>query len=287
MNTIMTQKNAKTMMMVVLSSFLMAFALNNFVSPNQLLPGGFTGVSYLTTESLSKFFGVHIPISVFLLALNIPAALIAFRHVSARFTVFSLMHVFLLSFFITVVPRIIIVDDKLLGAIFGGVIYGFGNILVLKGGSSGGGTDFLVLAYSNRKGEEAWHYVLYFNATLIAVAGTLFGWERAMYAIIFQFVNTKIIEQMHTHYKRVALHIITSKGDAMSELLVKKTRHGVTITDGYGAFSKQEKQILFTVISIYEVDELVEEIKLIDPHVFVNITKSERIIGNYYTKPID
>lgn len=275
------------MIMVVLSAFIMAFALNNFVSPNHLIPGGFTGVSYLLTETLSKYFGIHIPISLFLLAFNIPAALIAFRHVSARFTIFSLMHVFLLSFFIPIVPRMILVDDKLLGAVFGGVIYGFGNILVLKGGSSGGGTDFLALAYSNRKGEEAWRYVLYFNATIIATAGILFGPERAMYAIFFQFVNTKIIEQMHTHYKRVALQIITSKGDQISELLVKRTRHGVTVSDGYGAFSKQERQILFTVISIFEVDELVEEIKGVDPQVFINITKSERIIGNYYTRPID
>ena len=108
-------------------------------------------------------------------------------------------------------------DDVLLICIFGGIINGFAISLCLLGRATSGGTDFIAVAVSERMNVDAWNYVLLGNAAMLAVAGFLFGWDKALYSIVFQFASTQIVHMLNPRYKRTTLFIISDKSEDIYE----------------------------------------------------------------------
>ena len=110
-----------------------------------------------------------------------------------KFTLYSCQCIVLVSIFTDLVPTIPITEDLLLICVFGGLITGFAVSLCLRARATSGGTDFIAIALSERKNIDAWNYILAGNAVMLTVAGLLFGWERALYSIIFQFTSTQTV----------------------------------------------------------------------------------------------
>ena len=104
---------------------------------------------------------------------------------------FSLLQVFLASLFLKVCQFQPLFNDILLNITFGGVSYGLMAVLVLRGNASTGGTDFIALYISNKKGKSIWEYVFVFNTLILMIFGSMFGWIHAGYSILFQFISTK------------------------------------------------------------------------------------------------
>ena len=113
----------------------------------------------------------------------------------------------------------------LLICIFGGIINGFAISLCLRGRATSGGTDFIAVALSERLHVDAWNYVLAGNAVMLVIAGALFGWESALYSIIFQFASTQVVHLLNPRYKRTTLFIITSHPDELYEQIRLQTHH--------------------------------------------------------------
>ena len=180
-----------SLLAVVISGFLQAFTLKVFIQPSNLLSSGFLGVSILMNQ-IAGLFGVELSISMLLIMLNIPVAILCYRGISARFTFYSILQVFVGSFFIRVLNfEPLFVDDTMLNVIFGGVLNGLYVSLALKGNASTGGMDFVALFVSNRNGKTIWQEVFLFNTLLLLIFGALFGWKHAGYSIIFQYISTK------------------------------------------------------------------------------------------------
>ena len=178
-------------------------------------------------------------------------------------------------------------DDKLLNIIFGGALYGIMTTIALKANASTGGTDFIALYVSNKKNKSIFNYVFVFNATMLVIFGTMFGWENAGYSILFQFISTKTIETFYHRYARVTLQITTSHPDEVIKCLMDNYRHGLSRVDGVGGYSGRNISLLHTVVSGYEVDEMVNLMRQNDPHVIVNVLKTEDFYGGFYLKPIE
>lgn len=276
-----------TLVCVVLAGFFQAAIIQVFMKPMNLLSSGFTGVAILIENITSTFFGFSFSTSLGMLALNIPVALFCSKTISKRFTIFSLIQVFCASFFLRVLKFGPLFDDPLLNIIFGGFSYGLMTVLALKGNASTGGTDFVALYISNKKGKSIWGQVFIFNACLIIIFGAMFGWEYAGYSILFQFISTKTIDSFYHRYERMTLQITTSKPDEVIAAYIKHYRHGLSRLDGYGGYSKSPMSILHTVVSSYEVSEVVELLREVDPHVIVNAFKTENFFGHFYLKPIE
>ncbi|MCI5774031.1 MAG: YitT family protein [Erysipelotrichaceae bacterium] len=276
-----------TLVCVVLAGFFQAAIIQVFMKPMNLLSSGFTGVAILIENVTSTFFGFSFSTSLGMLALNIPVALFCSKTISKRFTFFSLLQVFCASLFLKVLHFGPLFDDPLLNIIFGGFSYGLMTVLALKGNASTGGTDFIALYISNKKGKSIWSYVFIFNACLIVIFGAMFGWEYAGYSILFQFISTKTIESFYHRYERMTLQITTTKPDEVIDTYIKHYRHGISRLDGHGGYSKAEMSILHTVVSSYEVVEVVELLREVDPHVIVNAFKTENFFGGFYLKPIE
>ena len=129
---------------------------------------------------------------------------------------------------------------------------------------------------------------LYVNACILITAGALFGWERALYSIVFQYVSTTVIHVLYRKYQQTTLFIVTQFPDEISALIYDMTNHGSTIIYGRGAHEEEkEKSVVYSVISATQVTKAINAIKIRDPEAFVNVFKSERISGKFYRIPED
>lgn len=280
-------RNIITLICVVVSGFLQAAIIQIFMQPMNLLSSGFTGVAILIERITSTFLGFSFSTSLGMLALNIPVAIFCSKTISKRFVFFSLVQVFCASLFLKVLDFGPLFDDALLNIIFGGFSYGLMTVLALKGNASTGGTDFVALYISNKKGKSIWSYVFIFNACLIVIFGAMFGWEYAGYSILFQFISTKTIDSFYHRYERMTLQITTSKPDEVIQAYIKNYRHGISRLDGHGGYSGAPMSLLHTVVSSYEVTDVVQLLREVDSHIIVNAFKTENFFGHFYLKPIE
>ena len=222
-----------------------------------------------------------------MVALNIPVALFCYRHIGKKFVLFSMVQVVLASVFLRVIKSEPLFDDVLLNICFGGFLYGLAVSVALKGNASTAGMDFIALYVSNRMGKSIWQYVFAFNCCLLCVFGALFGWEHAGYSILFQFIAARTIDSFYHRFKRVTLQITTQKPDQVVKEYVGTCRRGISVVEGYGGYSGKKMSLMHTVVSTYEVHDILLRLKAIDPAVIVNVMPTESFVGSFYQKPLD
>lgn len=279
-------KTLITLTAVLISSLLQTYVIQAFIQPSNLLSSGFTGVAILINK-ITNLYGYDISISIASIALNLPVALICYKDISPRFTAFSLIQVFLTSIFLKVFQFFPIFDDVILNVAFGGFAYGISVVIALRGNASTGGTDFIALFVSNKIGKSIWEYVFIFNSIILCIFGAMFGWQYAGYSILFQFISTKTISSFHHRYERVTLQITTEKEKEVIDEYINKYRHGISCVNAIGGYSKKEMKLLHTVVSSYEVNDIVSLMKEIDPKVIINVLKTETFFGGFYRRPIE
>lgn len=290
LNEIRKNKKIKfliTFVCVVVAAFAQAYVIQVFIRPANLLSSGFTGVAILVEKITSTYFDFSFSTSLGMVLLNVPVAIICYKSISPKFTFFSLLEVFLASFFLKVMTFPPIFDDVLLNITFGGFAYGLATVVALKGNASTGGTDFIALYISNRKGKSIWGYVFLFNTVILVIFGSMFGWEYAGYSILFQFISTKTIDSFYHRYERVTLQITTVCPQEIIDCYIQHYRHGISKVNAIGGYSQKEMALLHTVVSSYEVQDIVDLLRKVDSHIIVNVLKTENFFGGFYQAPID
>jgi len=271
---------------VVASAFLQAFTMNTFLTPMELLPSGFTGIAALL-ERITGLFGIHFSTSVGMVLLNIPVAVFCYSHIGKKFVLFSMLQIVLTSILMRVLTVEPLFEDVLLNICFGGFLYGLALSIALKGNASTGGMDFIALYVSNRIGKSIWQYVFVFNCCLLCVFGMLFGWEHAGYSILFQFISTRTIESFYHRFKRVTLQITTQEAETVVKEYISFCKHGISVMDGYGGYSKKKMSLLHTVVSSYEVQDVIYHLRKVDPKIIINVIPTENFFGGFYQKPLE
>ena len=275
-----------TIVAVIASALLQTFVIQAFIRPANLLSGGFTGVAILI-DRITSLYGYSFSTSLGMLALNIPVAFLCSKTISVRFTFYSMMQVFLASFFLKVLHFQPMFNDVMLNVVFGGFLYGIGIVIALRGNASTGGTDFIALYVSNKTGRSIWEYVFAGNVLILCIFGFIFGWIYAGYSILFQYISTRTISAFHHRYERVTLQITTSKAEAVIRAYIAHYRHGISCVDAVGGYSHKKMNLLHTVVSSYEVPDIVALMREEDPHVIVNMIKTENFYGGFYQAPME
>ena len=274
-----------TIVAVIASALLQTFVIQAFIRPANLLSGGFTGVAILI-DRITSLYGYSFSTSLGMLALNIPVAFLCSKSISVRFTFYSMMQVFLASFFLKVLHFQPMFNDVMLNVVFGGFLYGIGIVIALRGNASTGGTDFIALYVSNKTGRSIWEYVFAGNVLILCIFGFIFGWIYAGYSILFQYISTRTISAFHHRYERVTLQITTSKAEVI-RAYIAHYRHGISCVDAVGGYSHKKMNLLHTVVSSYEVPDIVALMREEDPHVIVNMIKTENFYGGFYQAPME
>lgn len=219
MNVLNEKKGAKRelkrILFLSIGAALIAFNIKSFVRTGGLFPGGFSGITILIQQIASTFFDLEIPYTAIYIPVNLIPVYIGFKYIGKKFTFYSFYVIALSSILTDIMPAVTITYDVLLICIFGGIINGFAISLCLYVGASAGGTDFISIYMSEKKGIDAWNYILVGNIGILTVAGILFGFDKALYSIIFQFCTTQIISAMYKRYQKHTLWIITEKPNAV------------------------------------------------------------------------
>ncbi len=275
-------KEIRTFVLLSAGAFLFAFNLISFVRTGDLFPSGFSGVAVLIQRILAKYLSINIPFTVLYVPVNLPPVYIGFKYIGKRFTFYSLYAIVLMSVIADILPTVKITSDMLLIAVFGGILNGVAATLCLLSGASGGGVDFLSIFFSEKKGIDMWNYILLGNVALLLIAGFLFGWEAALYSIIFQFVATQILHTLYKRYQKHTLLIITEKAEEAYHRINELTNHDATIFKGTGCYEGAERQMLYSVVSSDEVSQVIKVIHEVDPSAFINSLRTEQIEGRFY-----
>ena len=281
------KKDTKRLLVICLAAVVMAGNIKTFVRAGDLFPGGATGLTILIQRVVERFFDVKLPYSLVNILLNALPIYIGFRYIGKKFTLYSCVMIFLTGFLTDIMPSYVVTYDTLLISIFGGMINGFAISVCLLMNATTGGTDFLAIYFSDKKGVDSFNLILGLNIVILSVAGFLFGWDKALYSIIFQFASTQVLHVLYKKYQKKTLFIVTNRPKEVCQIITETTHHGATILDGEGFYEGKERSVVYSVVSSAECKTVIQSVKAVDPQAFINAVRTEELTGRFYQKPAD
>lgn len=279
--------DGKRLFLVCLGALIFSFNMISFVRAGNLLPGGIAGITVLIQQIGREYFHVSIPYSVGNLLLNSIPIFIGIRFVGKKFTLYSCLMIVLSSILTDVLPVQPITYDELLVAVFGGLINGFSIGLCLLGKASSGGLDIVAVFLSRKWNIDAWNYTLMLNAVILVTAGLIFGWDRALYSIIFQFTSTQVVHLLYQKHRQHTLLIVTNHSREVYTTISQYTSHGATVFRGIGSYDGQERDMVYSVVSSDEVKMVLKKVREVDPAAFINTLRTDYMTGRFIQKKED
>jgi uncharacterized membrane-anchored protein YitT (DUF2179 family) len=267
--------------LILTGTFLQAVALRLFMVPAQLASGGISGISQL----IHHFTGWSIGLMVFVG--NIPLFLLGWRLLGGRrFALRTLVAVLAYSFFTEAVlwlpffPQNGITNDLVLNSLYGAVVSGIGYGLVYRAQGTSGGSDILARILNRWRGIPMTQSYLLTDALVILAAGFVFGWQKALYALIVLYVSGLVVDSTLEGggTVRTAL-IITDKCREMADRILTDMERGVTILEGTGAYTGESRPVLYCVITRSEVQQLKTIVHEADPQAFMVIGMAHEALG--------
>ena len=270
---------------ICLAAFLMALNIKSFVRTGGLYPGGVTGLTVLIQRVAEIYFHIVLPYTAVNLLLNAIPIYIGLRFIGKKFTGYSCLVIILSGILTDILPGHVITYDTLLISVFGGMINGFCTSLCLWMDATSGGTDFIAIFFSEKKGVDSWNFILAFNVLILGIAGVLFGWDKALYSIIFQFASTQVLHLLYKRYQQQTLFIVTNKPDEVCQAIDAVSHHGATVLSGEGSFEHHKRSIVYSVVSSAESKNVIKAVKEADPIAFINEIRTQQVSGKFYHKP--
>lgn len=279
------KEDAKRILVICIAALIMAANIKTFVRTGDLFPGGATGLTILIQRIGEQLFDMHLPYTLVNLLLNAGPVYIGFRYIGKKFTLYSCLMIVLTAIFTDMIPEHVITYDTLLISVFGGMITGLTISLCLFVGATSGGTDFLAIFLSERRGMDAWNMVLSINVVILVVAGVLFGWDKALYSIIFQYTSTQTLHVLYKKYQQQTLFVITNRPQEVCRVISEISHHGATVLEGEGSYEHCERNMVYSVVSSAESKQVIQAVKQVDPKAFINAIRTEQLTGRFYQQP--
>lgn len=264
---------------IIAGLLLAALGYRMFLIPNEIAPGGFTGIGQLA----NAIMGINVGAAV--LALNVPLFLLSFRSMGLRFAALSLGATVALSALLDYMPVPFASEDMVLSTLFGGIMTGAGFGLILRGGASTGGTDMLAKLIHEHVPFFKVGMVMFAVDFLVVFASMfVFDVTRAMYAIIALFISSLVIDFVIDGLNTAKAYFIISRNSAeISRRVLSEMDRGVTALKGRGAYTGEEGEVLLCVVNRMEVLQLKRIISECDEHAFVIATDVREALGEGFT----
>ncbi len=268
------------LLLIICGVGLAVLAMKGFMIPNHFIDGGVTGVSILLHAML------HIKISILIVCINLVFIYLGYKRIGKTFAVQTAIAVALLSVGLIFFNPSSITKDKLLIAIFGGILIGSGMGLVIRGGGVIDGAEVVAVFTRRKTGFSNSEIIMMINTLIFGVAAFQFGIETTMYCIITYFTATRA-----THYvvdgieEFTAMNIVSSHQDEIKNYLVNELGKGITVYKGErgylpGSFEvRTEADIIVTIITRLEIKQIQDGLLKIDPKAFVYVQSIKEAAG--------
>ncbi|SEM00818.1 Uncharacterized membrane-anchored protein YitT, contains DUF161 and DUF2179 domains [Paenisporosarcina quisquiliarum] len=262
-------------LIVIVGSFVIAFAFNAFLVPHEILSSGISGIAIL--------LGIITPFDTGILnfIMNVPLLILGYYKLGKEITLNTLVCVLSLSVFLYIIPAESISDNILLSAIFGGAIGGLGIGLIMKYSGTSGGMDIIAIIISRSSNFSVGLLLTGMNSVIVLVSGTVFNWEIALYTLLSIYLTGKAIDTIYTNHEKLTMQIITTAAEPIRQELLVSIYRGVTVTEGYGGYTLEKKHILMMVVTRYEMLQIKQIIHKHDEKAFINIFETVEIVGEF------
>ena len=276
-------KELKTLLVITIGSLLMAISLSLFLVPNLILDGGIAGISIIIAQLTSYH------LSFLLIILNVPFLLIGYKLIGKKFTLYSCYCISLLSFTVKLLHSYPpLTNDLLLATSFGGILLGSGVGLVIKNGSTLDGTEILSILLSKKTSFSIGKIILFFNLIIYTFSGFIFGWDRAMYSILCYIIAAKTMDLVIYYLKdSKTIWIISNKSTEIGNSILLNLNKGVTYLNGEGAYSGEDKKIIFCVVTAAEENTLRKLVYEMDESAFITVASNSYVKGGFFQKKIN
>lgn len=267
-------------LLITLGAVLMSIGLEVFLVPNKVIDGGITGISimlsYITTWKLG----------IFIFLLNLPFFFIGYKQIGKTFAISTLYGIIVLSLATTLLHKVpAFTQDILLASLFGGMILGIGVGIVIRYGGSLDGTEILAILFSKKLPFSVGEIVMFFNIFILGSAGFVFSWDRAMYSILAYFVAYKTMDVVIAGLDESKfVWIISDEHQDIGDAILNRLGRGVTYLAGEGAYSGDDKKVIFCVINRLEEAKLKDIVKEYDSSAFLAVGDIAEVRGGRFKK---
>jgi len=282
---IFTWKNVRDYLLLLVGALVQALAMRLFLVPGELVSGGISGIAQIVNHY------INFPIGVMVFVGNIPLFILGFRFLGGkRFAARTAVAVAAFAFFtdllVLFIPAAGMTKDNFLNSIYGAVLLGLGLGLVYLGSGTSGGSDILGRILNFRFGLPISMAYMITDTVVVLAGGFAFSWEKALYGLVVIYVSGLAAEMVAegTSVFRTAI-IITSKPDEVIHEIMYTMERGVTILSGRGAYTGEERPVLYCVVTRAEVNQMKTLIKTIDPEAFMVIGAAHEALGEGF-KPL-
>lgn len=269
-------------LLIVVGAALYAAGFRFFMYPNDISTGGITGISMI----INHLSGL--PVGVMTIVLNIPLFLFSWKKFGTGFLLRSLTGMVMSSVFVDFFStlNVEITGEPLLGAVYGGAVYGIGLGIVYHANGTTGGTDIVAKFLRHRYQHINFStFILLSDIAVIFSFAVIFGlYERSMYAIIAMFISSRAVDLiLYGAVNSKVCYIITSAPDAIKCAILERLDRGVTFLHGQGGYSGEEKRVILCVIKQAQIVTLKRLVKDCDEHAFVIVSDSREVFGEGFT----
>lgn len=246
--------------------------------PNSFIDGGVTGICLLVREI------TNLPLSLLLLAINLPFLFLAYRVIGPTFAVKTAIAIVALAIVVQFVHFPVLTNDRLLISVFGGFLLGTGIGLSMRGGSVLDGTEVLAIFLSRHTNAKVSDWVILINIVIFGVAATVLSLDQALYSLLTYFVASKALDFIVDGVEEyTGATIMSPQNDAVRQAIIEQLGVGVTIFRGSGGYGTQgkteDKDILYVVITRLEIRKLTLIVQGIDPKAFITMSSINDVHG--------
>lgn len=269
------KKFAIDIFIMIIGAFLFALAINLFVIPNDLGEGGVTGVTIIL------YYVMGWSPSIVSLIINAGLLIIGYRFLSRQTTIYTIIAVIFNSLFLYLTESWSIQSDEIMiNAIFGGVFVGVGIGLIIRVGGTTAGTTILARIANKFLGWNISYALLFFDLIVAFSSYFIIGAEALMLTILMLYIGTKVMEFVIEGVNpQKAVTIISNNPNAIADQVSYKLNRGVTVLSGHGYYTKEQKEVLYIIISRQEVIKLKNIVKVVDKDAFIAIHDVRDVFG--------
>jgi len=278
-------KKYKEYIFITFGAALVALAIQLFFIPNQIAPGGVSGIG-LVINSLTP----GVSVSTYVIILNVILFLLAFKLLGGGFGFKTIYASFSLSIIMWIIENIIkpqsITDDLMLASLIGILLLGTGLGIVFNQDASTGGTDILAKLLNKYLNLSMGLSMTIIDLAVVIVVAFFFGLERGLYAGLATFLNGIVINRVVGGFnEKKQVFIITGEKEKVKSYIVNEIQRGATIFSGEGGFSGAENHVIYTVLSTKEFVKLKMYLRENHPDSFVTVSSTSEVLGQGFSMP--
>lgn len=277
----------KNFIILFFAGIINAIGVTIFLQPVKLYDSGISGTSML----LSQVTPEYLPLSLFLIVLNIPIFLFGLKKQGIEFTIYSIFTVAIYAVSAWLITDILPIDvsivsplagrDLFLCALFGGLISGIGSGLAIRYGGAIDGIEVLAVIFAKKLSITVGTFVMIYNVILYIICGIVINsWILPLYSIVTYVAALKIIDYIIEGFDRSkSAIIITTKQEEICEKLSSTFENGITFLNAKGYYSDSDKTMIYFVLNRFQVGKMREIVHSIDPNAYISITEVADIFG--------